>query len=69
MVNTPAQNLATMKYKLKTYDRMELFVHKGNKSILQEHAASMGESLNAFIWRAAVETMERDKTPPSPYSR
>ena len=32
----------------------------GQKTIIQEHAKSQGESTNAFITRAVKETMERD---------
>ena len=32
------------------------------RSIVQEHAANMGESATAFINRAIDETMEHDKT-------
>ena len=35
-------------------------VPKGDKSKIQEHAAAMGESMNAFVIRAIDETMERD---------
>ena len=60
MVNTPAQNAATMKYKAKAYDRIELSVPKGEKAILKAHAAVRGESLNGFVNRAINETVERD---------
>lgn len=55
--STRAQN----KYIQKTYDRVNLTVPKGEKETIQAHAATMGESVNAFIKRAIRETMERDK--------
>ena len=57
-----AQTRATNKYISKVYDRINLIVPKGQKSVIQAHAESTGESTNAFINRAIIETMERDKT-------
>ncbi len=48
-------------YIARTYDRINLTVPKGQKEIIQAHAAAQGESVNAFLNRAARETMERDK--------
>lgn len=48
-------------YRDKTYDRMELAVPKGQKALIKEHAEAMGESVNAFVFRAISEAMERDK--------
>ena len=55
--STKAQN----KYIAKTYDRVNLTMPKGKKDLVQAHAESRGESVNAFINRAIDETMERDK--------
>ncbi len=44
-------------------DRVNLTMPKGQKDIVKAHAESRGESLNAFINRAILETMERDNTP------
>ena len=41
-------------------DRINLTVPKGQKDIIQAHAAQRGESVNGFIGRAITETMERD---------
>lgn len=41
-------------------DRVNLTLPKGRKAELQAHAAAAGESLNGFIGRAIMETMERD---------
>ena len=43
------------------YDRINLTVPKGQKEIIKDHAATMGESVNSFIGRAITETIERDK--------
>ena len=51
------------KYNAKAYDRMELVVKKEGditKAVIKEHAAKVGESVNAFVTRAIKETMERD---------
>lgn len=48
-------------YIARTYDRINLTVPKGEREAIQAHAASMGESANAFIGRAIREAMERDK--------
>lgn len=44
----------------KAYDRINLTVPKGQKALIQEHAAAQDESVNGFIQRAIQETMERD---------
>ncbi len=48
------------RYNAKAYDEMKVRVVKGNKEQIQAHAEAQGESLNAFISRAIIETMERD---------
>ena len=60
MAQTGAQLRASKKYHDK-FDDIKLRVPKGERQILQDHAASQGESLNNFLRRAAPETMERDK--------
>ena len=59
MAQTEAQLRASKKYHDK-FDDIKLRVPKGERQILQDHAASQGESLNNFLRRAAHETMERD---------
>lgn len=61
-----AQQKATNKYISKAYDRVNLTLPKGRKDEIQAHAASQGESVNAFINRAISEAMERDKAARSP---
>ena len=40
---------------------MRIRVEKGQREIIRNHAKTQGESLNAFVNRAIMETMERDK--------
>lgn len=42
-------------------DRVNLTMPKGQKDAVKAHAEARGESVNAFINRAVLETMERDK--------
>lgn len=43
------------------YDRINFVVKKGQREVIKEHAASMGESMSEFIVRAIQTTMENDK--------
>lgn len=58
-----AQQRATANYVRRTYDRIEIKVPKGQKDLVNAHAADHGESLNGFINRAIDETMTRDQVP------
>lgn len=60
MAVSKAQQRATNKYKKANYDRIEITVPKGQRAVFQAHAATLGESVNGFIGRAILETMERD---------
>ncbi len=60
MAVSKAQQKATAKYVKQNYDRIEVKVSKGLKAEFSAHADTRGESLNAFIGRAMMETMERD---------
>ena len=55
-----AQQQAVNKYVRKNYDRVHVNMPKGQKEQVKAHAATQGESLNAFINRAITETMVRD---------
>ena len=57
-----AQQKAVNKYMAANYDRINLTIPNGQRDIITAHADSQGESVNAFISRAIVETMERDST-------
>lgn len=61
MATSKAQQKAVHKYVKANYDRLEVTVPKGTKAIIKDHAETRGESINGFISRAIVETMERDK--------
>lgn len=54
------------RYNAKAYDRIEVVVPKGQKEIIKAHAAITGESVNAFIFRAITQAMERDLAGVSP---
>ena len=56
-----AATRAKNKYKAKAYDRIEVVVPKGRKETIQDHAAAVGQSINAYVVQAVDERMERDK--------
>lgn len=60
MAVSKANQRAVNKYKKNNYDRIEITVPKGQRAVFQAHAATLGESVNGFIGRAILETMERD---------
>lgn len=55
-----AQQKAVNKYVKNNYDRVNVTFPKGKKALIQTHAESNGESVNAFINRAIDEAMDRD---------
>lgn len=59
--NSAAKIAANNRYTAKAYDRVSFLVPKGERERIKAHAASTGESVNAFIMRAVTQTMERDK--------
>lgn len=64
-----AQQKAVTRYMKQNYDEIKVRVSKGQKDVIQTHAAARGESVNGFIGRAITETMDRDNgggTPESP---
>ena len=58
---TAAQRKAVGKYEKENYDKVLVRMPKGKRETIKEHAESQGESINAFMLRAADETMERDQ--------
>ena len=63
---TEAQAKAAKKYLKESVEDIRIRVPKGDKAKVQEHAASVGESMNAFVVRAINETMERDNGQQAP---
>lgn len=55
-----AQLKANKKYHDK-FDNIRVRVPGGQKDLIENHAADMGETVNTFVRRAIAETMERDK--------
>ncbi len=60
MAVSKAQQKAQNKWIAKAYDRVNLTLPKGQKEVVQTHATAHSESVNGFIGRAIMETMERD---------
>lgn len=60
MAPTDAQKRARDKWLHNNVEDIRFRVPKGKKAILQEPAASQGESVNAFINRAVDEAIARD---------
>lgn len=61
MAVSKKQQACVNRYVKENYDRINLTVPKGQKDRIQEHARQHGESVNAFIFRAINETIEKDK--------
>jgi uncharacterized protein (DUF1778 family) len=59
MPTSEAQIRANKKYQ-KKFDKVQIRVSHDEKTLIDAHAESMGESTNAFVRRAIAETMERD---------
>ena len=55
-----SQQKAVHKYVREKYDRINITVPKGRKEVLQTHAESVGQSLNAFVVQAVDERVERE---------
>lgn len=55
-----AQQKAVNKYMVANYDRINLTVPKGQKETIKAHAVLTGESVNGFLQRAIIETIQRD---------
>lgn len=60
MASTEAQKRASAKWHREKVDDLRIRVPKGQREIIREHAASQGETINAFVFRAISETIERD---------
>ena len=60
MALTEAQKRARDKWLTEKVEDIRFRVPKGKKAIIQEHAAKLGESVNAFINRAVDEAIAHD---------
>ena len=60
-IRSEAQKKAVAKYNSANYEQILVRVAKGEKERMAVHAEAQGESLNAFINRAIIYTMEHDK--------
>lgn len=60
MAPSEAQKRATIKWQQEKVEEIKFRVPKGRKAVFKAHADSTGESLNAFLLRAAEETVKRD---------
>lgn len=60
MATSKARQRATAKYEAKAYDKTLIRLPKGRLDEIRAHIEPAGESLNGFIGRAILETMERD---------
>ena len=58
---TDAKKTNNRKWDAANLDRVSIAMPKGRKEEVKAHTEHMGESVNGFINRAIVETMERDK--------
>lgn len=58
MAYSEAQKEATARYNKKAYDRIDVFVPKGQRQVIKEVAASRGKSMNQFILDAIKKAME-----------
>lgn len=60
MALSEARIRATKKYHDK-FERIQIRVSPEEKEAIETHAEEIGESVNSFVRRAVVETMERER--------
>ena len=65
MAVSKANQRAVNKYVKANYDRINVTMHKGEKEVIQKHAAALGESVNGYIVRSIRERMARDNAAPA----
>ena len=58
-----AQQKAVAKYESKAYDKTLIRLPKGRLDEIRAHIEPAGETLNGFINRAIIETIDRDRHP------
>ena len=61
MKYSDAQKEATARCNKKACDWINIFVKKGQRQVLKDHAAAQGKSLNRFILDAIDAQIQRDK--------
>lgn len=61
MAYSEAQKRATLKYKAKAYERIEVTVKKGAKEIFQKQAAKKGLSLTSYITSLIEKDIRADE--------
>ena len=61
MSPTDAQRRARDKWLTEKVETINIRVPKGKKAIIKEHAEKRGESVNAFMIRAAEEAVVREQ--------
>lgn len=61
MAPTEAQKRANAKWQQEKVEDIRFRVPKGKKDAFKEHAEKCGESLNAFLLRAAEEAVAREQ--------
>ena len=62
MSQTEAQKRAERKWNSEKVDSLHIRIKKGMREVLQVHSQKQGESVNAFVTRAIMETIERDNS-------
>lgn len=55
-----AKKRANQKFNKKAYDYFKLRMRKGNRAVIADHVAAIGESTNAFILRAINTQIKLD---------
>ncbi len=60
MPATKAMQKAVSKYMKENYDEIKIRMPKGKKAVIQEHAAKLEVSVNAFINKAIDDAMKHN---------
>ncbi|MCH5213482.1 MAG: hypothetical protein J1G06_10750 [Oscillospiraceae bacterium] len=60
MAVSKAQQKATAKYVKNNYDRIEIKVNKGSKSLIEAAAKANNESINGYVKKAVKAKYEAD---------
>jgi len=60
MKNSKAKIKANNKYTEKTYDRLSIYIPKGQKEVIKSHADKHNKSLNGYIVDAIEKQIKKD---------